>query len=152
MAEHNTSITIAELNTQWVLDSQIDETKLSSEALRVPRLHQKYHRYLSDERLRLEALRSHLTNQEVILECYYLKTLTPAELREHQLIYDEYKYTKLDVPKLLIRNKTIQAIKNQILTQVEKVKYLESIMAMIQTLNFSIKNSIDDKKFKAGGY
>lgn len=146
------NISIEDLNTMWVADSHINDSQLAIESLRVPKLHQKYHILLTRERLLLEALRNRLQEYEVVLEGWYLKTLSQEDLARYKLVYDERRYSKPEVPKLLVLHPTIQAIKNQILTQVEKVKYLESIMQLIMAMNYSIKNSIDMKKFNAGGY
>ena len=51
---------IEEIREAWDADSVIDKTEIGDESLRIPKLHAKYMRMLSDERLLLRKLESDL--------------------------------------------------------------------------------------------
>ena len=47
---------IEQIVDEWTVDTQIDQTDLSTESLKIPKLHNKYIRILYTEKLRLRKL------------------------------------------------------------------------------------------------
>jgi 3D (Asp-Asp-Asp) domain-containing protein len=141
---------LEEISTIWAKDANIDLSSMVSAAANVPKLHAKYYQILIDERLLLIKLKQHQEALELILEGFFAKTLTQAELTQHGLIYGDKKVLRQDMGKhIAVHPKTIE-ITTKIAVQSEKVRYIEDILKQVHTMNYTIKNIIDMKKFEAG--
>jgi septal ring factor EnvC (AmiA/AmiB activator) len=60
------------------------------------------------------------------------------------------KILKQDVDIYISSDKDLQAINNKIAIQEEKTAALESMIKMISTRNYTIKNYIDFERFQVG--
>lgn len=139
-----------EISTLWAQDACIDDTRLAYAAANVPKLHQKYWKILVDERLLLIKLKSHQDSISLVLEGFFAKTLTASELKEHDLEYSDKKVLRADYAKHIAAHPKMVKITTKIAVQSEKVRYIEDIIKQIHSMNYTIKNMIDVKKFEAG--
>jgi hypothetical protein len=141
---------IEDISKLWSEDSYINESMLVSESSKIPKLHHKYYTVLMDERLLLLKLKSRHDELAVVLEGFFLKTLTGDELNQWGLVYSDKKVLRTDVPRHVETHSMLVELKLKIGVQNEKVKFLEDIIKMIHAMNFTMKNIIDSKKFLAG--
>jgi hypothetical protein len=141
---------LEEISTLWAKDANIDQSAMISAAANVPKLHAKYYQILIDERLLLIKLRQHQEALELILEGFFAKTLTQAELSQHGLVYGDKKVLRQDMAKHIGVHPKMVEIITKIAVQTEKVKYIEDILKQVHSMNYTIKNIIDMKKFEAG--
>lgn len=86
---------LEDIEKEWASDSIISPLKLDEESLKIPRLHAKYHKILTEEKIRLIKIQEKLQELEYIYEQFYAKTLTIEELQQYNLptILDK-KYIK----------------------------------------------------------
>jgi hypothetical protein len=141
---------IEEITTAWATDGKIDQGHLASAAASVPLLHGRYYKMLIEERLLLIKLKSHQENIAMILDGFFAKTLTLSELKEYDLEYSDKKVLRADIQKNIAVHPKMIDITLKIAVQSEKVKYLEDIIKQIHSMNYTIKNIIDVRKFEAG--
>lgn len=141
---------IDDIIEEWNTDSQIDITNLAVESLNIPKIHHKYLKILYQEKILLEQLKA-----------YYKQ----YHRDRHELLtgsIDEEtckKYGWKPNPKIILRGDIPMHIEAEeetikmtlkIAAQKEKIDIIDSIMKMISTRGFQIKNAIDVVRFEAG--
>lgn len=142
---------IEQINTQWGIDSVIDNTNLAVETLRTAALHQKYLALLMRCKQKLIKYDSDLNQMRDLRSRYFQGTLSTDECRSHG--WDQYQglkplrtdlQVKLDgdseMITLRVKVQYIEAMHHQ----------LESIMASIKGRDWAIKNWIEYHKFVSG--
>lgn len=140
-----------ELIAEWQQDTIIDETELSRESIKIPRLHGKYLKMFSAERLKLRGmkLKQKQTNKKLI--DYYRGDLnTPEDLAA--ISRDPWAKTvlKQDVQYYVDGDDEMVDLNTRIAYQSELVEVLEEIIKSLNTRGFVIKNSLDFLKFTSG--
>lgn len=145
-------MTLDEIEKDWLIDSQINDSNLGSEALKIPRLHQKWYTRLVNEKISTEKFKIKLNEYEFILENYFNKTLTIEELEQYKLPpYSDKRFVKTDIPKLIATDKEVIKLKLQIMMANERVDFIKDILKMIHTRTFIIRDAIEWVKFTNGG-
>jgi hypothetical protein len=143
------------LNTiveMWIKDSQIDETNLVSESLKIPSLHSKYLKLLVKEKLILSSIKVNKTELSQTLQEYYKGDLNnPDDLSQIKREPFAKKLLKQDVHNYVEADKEMVNSLIKIAIQQEIVDALTEIIKSINTRNFVIKNAIDYMKFINGG-
>jgi hypothetical protein len=134
----------------WGEDSKIDSLALDEESLKIPVLHSRYVRILSDERRHLNKMReTHNILKKDKLE-YYSGKMCQEDLEERGWEPLSVRILKSDVPKYVEGDKDIVRQLIQVSEQNEKVLLLVSILGTIQWRGQQIKNAIDWRKFLSG--
>ena len=139
-----------ELFENWGKDCDIDRAELGNESTRIPQLHFKYFKFLSNERLLLKKLESEYT---VLHKCkwdYYQRIMTLEDLQEKGWEQQPLKILKTDLPQYIGSDGDIIKMNQKIAYQKEKIEFLESVIRTINNRGFQIKNAIDWEKFKVG--
>lgn len=141
---------LEEIHTTWAQDAKINPLDLSGESLNTPKLHGKYLKILSEERLRLKKLRS--SKDELILAKteYFMGKMAREDMQARGWEPFTMRLLKQDVPTYMNADQDVIKLNLQIGLQEEKVEVLESIMKTIANRGFQIKNYIDWKKFENG--
>lgn len=135
----------------WVDDSQINETDLATEALRIPKLHSKYYRILLDEKRNLYILEQKRLELSTVLEGYYLRTLTNEERIAHGLPeFLDKKILKTDIQKHIDLHPDMIQLNLKIGIQYDKIEFLKDINKMIHGRSFIIKDAISWYQFTNG--
>jgi len=141
---------IDDIYVEWEKDSNIDKTELGDESLNIPKLHNKYFKIYTTERL---LLRKYEAEMKVLkLEKYEFYTQGPTkesqdkgwELPARGLIL------KGDIPMYLEGDKQLIELSLKIGYQQEKIELLESIIKSLTNRGFQIKAAIDWFKFTMG--
>ena len=143
---------LEEIQESWSSDSQIDDTELDNESLKIPELHHKYLRIFSDEKLKLVRMYSKQKELRRLKWLYYTGKLDQETLENLEWhVFDlDIKKNRHDLEMFIESDKDILEISEKISYQKEKIEYLESIIKGLNTRGFQIKNAIDWKKFTMG--
>lgn len=139
-----------EIQAAWEVDSKIDRTELGDESLRIVKMHAKYYRMFSDERLRLRKAVSDF--KELYRDKYewYNGTLAKETMDEYGWEPNPMKILRSDLSMYLEADKVMREAQMKIDLQQEKVDYLESIIKTLSVLGYNIKNAIEWTKFQNG--
>lgn len=144
---------LEEIELLWKNDSEIKESNLAGESLRIPQMHSRWYGILMEEKLQLYKLQVKLEDLEIKLESYFLKTMTEEERVAANLPpFTDKKILRTDVGKNIDTYPDVIQLKIRIAMQTDKIDFLKDIIKMIHNRNFVIKNAIDVKRFEAGGF
>lgn len=141
---------VEDIYRMWGEDSKIDSLALDEESLKVPVLHSKYVRLLTDERRHLNKMRESHSILVRDKSEYYAGKMCEEDLQERGWEPLDIKILKSDVPKYVEGDKDIVKHMIQISEQNEKVQLLLSILNMIQWRAQQVKNAIEWRKFLNG--
>ena len=139
-----------ELQYQWTLDCEMDETELSHESIKIPQLHNKYLIFYSNEKLKFKEIKYLFAGLIRRKRDYYSGRMTAKELEMADWEPFQLKLLKADVQEYIDADDNVIESKKLLALQEEKVNYLESIVKSLTTRGYLIKNAIDWKKFTEG--
>jgi hypothetical protein len=141
---------IEQVHDFWSEDSKIDDLELDIESLKIPQLHSKYMRIMSEEnRILSKMLYSHKALERDKLE-YYLGKMCPEDLEERGWEPPTLKVLRADAPKYVDGDHDVIRHLIQIANQREMVNLLKSIIDSINSRSFIINNAIRWKQFTNG--
>ena len=141
---------IENIHDMWSEDSPIDTLALDEESLKIPVLHSKYVRLLSNERRQLNKMQETHNILKRDKSEYYSGKMCEQDLEDRGWEPLSIRVLKSDIPKYVEGDRDI--VKNLILIseQKEKVDLLLSILSTIQWRGQQIKNAIEWRKFLNG--
>ena len=140
-----------EIHALWSQDCDINRIELGGEALKIPKLHSKYLRMFSDERMLLRKLEEDRSTLKLLKIDYYRGVLPEEDLRANGWEPFRLSVLKSDLPMYLDADQDIIKINLKISVQQEKVDTLEAIIKSISNRGYLIKSAIDWERFKVGG-
>ena len=135
---------------EWEKDSDINRNELGDEALRIPKLHHKYFKIFTQERLTLRKLEFDL--KQLKLEKYEFVTQgpTPEQHEKGWKLPPQGKILKSDANNYVDADPDVINIALRIGMQLEKIELLESVIKTLTNRGFNIKSAIEWEKFKVG--
>lgn len=139
-----------EIHEMWRADCNVDKTELGEEALKIPKLHSKYLKVFTDERLALRKLEQDRKQLVLTKNDYYRGELPEEDLKENGWEPFRKSVIKSDIPMYIEADQDIIKLNLRITIQQEKVDVLEAIIKSISNRGFLIKSAIDFEKFKVG--
>jgi hypothetical protein len=141
---------IEQIVDEWTIDTQIDQTDLSTESLKIPKLHNKYIKILYNEKLRLRKLDTELKTLK--REKYEFYTQGPSKETEEKgwKLPPRGMILKTDIPMYLDSDDDIINLTLKIGYSKEKIELLEEIIKSINNRGFNIKAAIDWHRFTMG--
>lgn len=139
-----------EIFAEWATDSSVDRTELGLAALNIPKLHHKYFKIFSHERLLLKKLEQDMKRLKKLKWEYFTGILDQDTLEEMKWEPFALRILKQDVPLYIESDGDVIALNLRIALQQEKTEALESIIRSIMNLGFQIKSAIDWVKFTTG--
>jgi len=139
-----------EIMDMWAEDCQVDRTELGEESLKLPKMHSKYLRIFSEERLLLKKLEEERKELVKIKHDYYRGILPEEDLKANGWEPNRLNILKSDIPMHLDADQDVVKLNLRIAMQGEKVNALESIIRSINNRGYLIKNAIDYERFKVG--
>jgi hypothetical protein len=139
-----------EIQYQWTLDCEMDETELSRESIKIPQLHNKYLIFYSNEKLKFKEIKYLFAGLVRRKRDYYSGRMTVDELEAADWEPFQLKLLKADVQEYIDADDNVIESKKLLALQEEKVNYLESIVKSLTTRGYLIKNAIDWKRFTEG--
>jgi len=128
---------------EWRKDALFDDTELDNEALKVPSLHNKYLKLLSQSRLTLRKLKIERKRLSKILREYYLGNLN-NEQDLADIGREPWTLTvlKTDVKDYIDTDEDMIALDTKVEYTEEKIEVVQEIMKMINARGFQINNAI----------
>jgi len=141
---------LEEIFEMWSVDSDIDRTELGKEALKISKMHYKYYRLFSNERLLLKKMESEHKQLYKDKSEWFNGIMEPGRLKELGWEPNYLKIMKSELPMHIDSDKDIIKSNLRIALQQEKVDVLESIIKSLNGRGFNIKAAIDYEKFKTG--
>lgn len=142
---------IEEIFDLWSEDSIIDPLNVSQSSIEIPKLHFKYYKIFSEERLLLKKYFEEKKQLIITKVEYYKGELSQEELIENKWEPFMKRLLKTDIPQYIDADSDIIKLNLKIALQQEKVDLLESILKTIANRTFQIKNYIEYERFKVGG-
>lgn len=139
-----------EILDMWAEDCNMDRTELGEEALKIPKLHSKYLRHFTEERLLLRKMEAERKELVLIKNDYYRGVLPEEDLKANGWEPFRLSVIKSDVPSYIEADQDVIKLNLKIAMQSEKVDTLESIIKSISNRGYLIKSAIDYEKFKVG--
>lgn len=139
-----------EILDMWSTDCNVDRTELGEEALRIPKLHSKYLRHYSEERLMLRRMEEEKRELLKMKHDYYRGVMPEEDLRSNGWEPFRLNVLKSDVPMYIDADQDIIKMNLKLAMQSEKVDSLEAIIKSISNRGFLIKSAIDFERFKVG--
>lgn len=139
-----------DIHSLWADDCNIDRTELGEESLRIPKLHSKYLRMYSEERMLLRKLEEERKELVKLKHDYYRGILPEEDLKANGWTPFQLSVLKSDVPLYLDADQDVIKLNLKISVQQEKVDTLEAIVRSISNRGYLIKNAIEYEKFKVG--
>jgi len=143
---------IDDIHDLWNVDSKIDDLELDQESLKIPQLHSKYMRIITEENSILgKMMYAHKMLERDKFE-YYTGKMCDEDLKERGWEPLNLKIMKNDVPRYIESDKDIIRGLMKISDYREKVALLKSIIDSINSRSFIITNAIKWKKFISGEF
>lgn len=139
-----------EIQSQWEQDVQIDRTELGDESLRIVKLHAKYYKIFSQERMMLRKMESDF--KELYRDKYewFNGTASQETLAEHEWKPNPLKILRTDIAMYIEADEQMRSASLKVEMQREKVEFLESIIKTLIPMGYNIKNAIEWAKFQNG--
>jgi len=134
----------------WGKDCHIDRAELGAESAKIPQLHFKYFKLLSQERLSLKKLESEMKLLYKSKWDYFKGIMAIEELEEKGWHPQPMKILKGDLGMYIDSDGDIITLGQRVAYQKEKLDFLESVIRTVNNRSFHIKNAIDWEKFKVG--
>lgn len=143
-------MTLDEIFDLWGNDSQINIHELGNAALDQAKLHHKYYRIFSKERLLLKKLEADLKQLKLEKSEFYVDGPTKEQIDKGWKLPAKGRILKSDASNYIDADSDIIALNLKIAYQNEKCEFLSSIINIIQHRGFQIKSAIEWEKFKVG--
>ena len=139
-----------EIMEMWSEDCNVNRLELGEESLKLPKLHSKYLRVFTEERLLLKRLEEERKELVLVKHDYYRGLLPEEDLKANGWEPFRLNVLKSDMHMYIDADQDIIKLNLKIAMQQEKVDALESIIRSINNRGFLIKNAIEFEKFKVG--
>lgn len=143
-------MTLDEIHSEWSVDSEIPIDDLASSSSLVPKLHSKWLRYLSDERILLKALEHKLKGLKFEKREWLISGDTRESREKGWVLPSKGSPLRSELSIYIEGDSEVRDLEARVSLQSEKVSVLESILNSINWRHNSIRNALDDLKFKQG--
>jgi len=134
----------------WTEDVEIDKTELGDEAIKIPKLHNKYFQIYIKEKLLLRKFDSEMKQLKLDKYEFYTQGHTEETRSKMWELPAKGLILKTDIPMYMDADPDIVKLSLKIGLQQEKVDLLDSIIKSLNSRGFNIKAAIDWHKFTMG--
>ncbi len=138
---------LSELQKEVDRDIKIDDTELDIESIRTPQLHNKYLKYYTEYSLRLRQVKDEYKYLRREKWEYYTGKAQPIVYEQNPF---DLKILKSDIYIYLEADRDLQEVGQKEAYLETVVSYLEKILREITNRNWTIRNTIEWKKFLHG--
>lgn len=135
---------------EWEKDSEINRSELGDEALRIPKLHHKYFKIFTQERLILRKLEFDLKQVKLEKFEFFTQGPTPEQHEKGWKLPPQGKILKSEANNYVDSDQEVIQLALRIGMQLEKIELLESVIKTFTNRGFNIKAAIEWEKFKVG--
>jgi|TARA_B100001063_G_C16755368_1_gene552804 hypothetical protein len=140
-------MTFDEIQAMWEQDAKIDPVELDTASLSIPQLHSKYFKIFSEYRFKKKQAAGNLKQLTRRKFEYYSGKGDPEDYRENPF---DLKLLKSDLTMYIESDPHIKDLQLKIDMYDIIIEYLESVIRMINTRSYQIKNAIEWKSFIEG--
>lgn len=141
--------TLEDLMNLWERDSKVDSTEPGKEVIRVPVLHNKYLKILSQHNLALKKAQMDLSKMRKVKWMYYNGKLTQEELQKYG--WEPFPFTlKADLGTYMDADDDIQRLKAKTFLHEECVAYCTSVLKELNNRTWQLRSFMDWEKFIMG--
>tara|TARA_R110000868_G_scaffold17834_1_gene77871 strand:+ start:208 stop:642 length:435 start_codon:yes stop_codon:yes gene_type:complete len=141
---------LEDIYTEWEKDATIDRTELSDEVLRIPKLHHKYFKMFTNERLILRKYEAEFKQLKLAKHEFFTMGPTEETHAKGWRLPPQGKIIRSDVNNYIDADTEVINLTLKIGIQQEKLDLLESVIKSLTNRGFNIKAAIDFEKFKVG--
>ena len=141
---------LEDIYREWDKDCVMDRTALDHEAINIPKLHNKYYKLYTAERLLLKRLNAEMKQLTLAKHEFYTQGPTSEQAKEWELPAKGL-ILKNEVPMYMEADKELIAMSLKIGHQEEKIDLLESIIKNINNRQWQIGRAIDFIRWTSGG-
>ena len=138
---------IDELYNEIERDLKIDDTELDLESIRTPQLHNKYLKIYTTHSLQLKRLQDEYKILYRVKWEYYTGKASPETYKEKPF---DIKVLRTDVGIYIDADVDLQQLSQKVTYTKQITDYLERILREINNRNWTIRNTIEWKKFLHG--
>ena len=138
---------IDELYNEIERDLKIDDTELDLESIRTPQLHNKYLKIYTTHSLQLKRLQDEYKILYRVKWEYYTGKASPETYKEKPF---DIKVLRTDVGIYIDADVDLQQLSQKVAYTKQITDYLERILREINNRNWTIRNTIEWKKFLHG--
>lgn len=142
--------TLEILEAEWEKDSKIDQSEPGLELLKIPELHQKYLKALSQHNLIVKKLDIDYKKKRLILEEYYHGNLNNPEDLEEYGFKDPYNYTPGKKGKTQIMLDADDELNKILIRKIMNQEIVDKCVYILKELHsrtFQVRSFIDWYKF-----
>jgi hypothetical protein len=143
-------MTLEEIFSAWQIDCEINPGELGNAALELAKLHQKYYKILSFERINHKKIQGELKKLRLEKQEFYLDGPTPEQVEKGWKLPSKGRILKSDVNNYIDADNDIIRMNLKVAYQGEKVELLTDIIKTISNRGFHIKSAIDWARFQTG--
>lgn len=142
---------IEDIMSNWEKDSVIDKTELGDAALNITKLHEKYLRIYTGEKLVYQKI-----NKEYKVlwrDKYEFYTQGPSKETQDRgwVMPSKGRILKQEVEIYMDADAELSELDTKMELSKAKLEYLESVLKIIHNMNYKIRAAIDWQKFFMGG-
>jgi hypothetical protein len=141
---------LEDIHESWAADCKLTVIGLESAITDVPKMHAKYLRMMSDEKMTFKRMDEERKQLYKLKHDYYTGVLPEEDLRSNGWEPNRLKILKSDIGMHLDADQDIIKLNLKLAMQQEKVDVLEQIIRHISNRGFLIKSMIDWQKFQVG--
>ena len=138
---------IDELYNEIERDLKIDDTELDLESIRTPQLHNKYLKIYTTHSLQLKRLQDEYKILYRMKWEYYTGKSSPEIYKQKPF---DIKVLKSDIAIYIDADADLQQLSQKVAYTKQITDYLERILREINNRNWTIRNTIEWKKFLHG--
>jgi hypothetical protein len=141
---------LEEIYEEWKKDSEIDQTNLAEESIKIPKLHHKYFQVYSSEKLLLKKYEADMKALKLAKYEFYTQGPSKETQDKGWEMPARGMILKQEMPMYMEGDQDIIDMSLKIGLQQEKVELLESIIKSFTNRGFQIKAAIEWFKFTNG--
>jgi hypothetical protein len=134
----------------WEQDSRLDRSELGNEALNIPKLHHKYFKIFTNERLVLRKYEAEFKQLKLAKHEFFTMGPTEDTHAKGWRLPPQGKIIRSDVNNYIEADQEVIDMSLSIGIKQEKIELLESIIKSLTGRGFNIKAAIEWEKFKVG--
>lgn len=128
-------------------DSQLDETRLDFELLRIPQIHSRYLNQYTRQSIALRRLQGEYDALKKSRSHFYLGKASDEEYLKER---NDFKVLKTDLDMYLSADAKMIAKSTELLEQKLVVETIEKFLNSLRQRGFELRTAVDYIKFKAG--
>jgi len=139
-----------EILENWNQDSVINESQISTEILRIPKLHSKYVKILNDHKLSAMKAKFEYDKFKTIKTEYYLGHLDQETLEKYGWDQFDIKVSKGGVDRYLNSDEQLIKLLQKKSYHEQAISICESILKELSNRTWQLKVHVDYMKFLSG--